>query len=177
MSDIAGAKVVAVSNHASARLIAERYGAEACLGRQDDEGLLEALGGGADVVISTSNSWDDFGLSLRLAGQNATIACLGFPGRGQPPGDFNPLESQYFYMKQLRIEAVGWSPEHDDSRGFNRFNERANASYLAHLIESGRLDASLILSGHYLGSEIAQAYVDLEARKDNAITYLLDWSA
>ena len=82
----------------------------------------------------------------------------------------------HFYMKQLRIEAVGWSPEHDDSRGFNRFNERANAEYLAQLIESGRLSAAPILSGRYPGADISQAYADLDARKDNAITYLLDWS-
>ena len=176
LARIAGANVVAVSNHSAPRKIAEGYGAKACFARGEDESMIDALGGQADVVIATTNGWDDFGLALRIAGQNGIIACLGFPGRGQAPGEFNPLESQYFYMKQLRIEAVGWSPEHDDSRGFNRFNERANAEYLAQLIESGRLSAAPILSGRYPGADIAQAYADLDARKDNAITYLLDWS-
>lgn len=177
MARIAGAEVVAVSSQSTPRAIAKGYGAMDCFGRNEADALVEALGGGADVVISTTNGWDDFGLALRIAGQNGVIACLGFPGRGQPPGEFNPLDSQYFYMKQLRIEAVGWSPEHDDSRGFNRFNERANTAFLAGLIESGRLDASPILSGRYPGASIAQAYADLDGRKDDAITYLLDWQA
>ena len=175
MAAIAGGQVAAVSNHQSARDLAHGYGARGCFGREQEDELICALGGPADVVVLTTNGWDDFDLALRIAGQNGVIACLGFPGRGQPPGNFNPLESQYFYMKQLRIEAVGWSPEQDDSRGFNRFNERANTSYLAGLIQNGRLDAAPILSGRYPGSEIAQAYADLDARKDNAVTYLLDW--
>ena len=176
MTAIAGGRGAAVSNHSSARDLALKYGAQGCFGREQEDAMIRALEGPADVVILTTNGWDDFDLALRIAGQNGVIACLGFPGRGQPPGNFNPLESQYFYMKQLRIEAVGWSPEQDDSRGFNRFNERANTSYLAALIESGRLDAEPILSGRYPGSEIAQAYTDLDARKNNAVTYLLDWN-
>lgn len=177
MAHIAGAEVVAVSDQPAPRAIAQHYGAVAAIGRDASKAAIEELGAGADVVISTTNGWADFALALQIAGQNGTIACLGFPGRGQPPGDFNPLDSQYFYMKQLRIEAVGWSPEHDDSRGFNRFNERANAAYLAKLIAGGALDASLILSGRYPGERIEQAYADLDARKDDAVTYLLDWQA
>lgn len=173
MAAIAGAEVYAVSSQPAPGELARGYGARGVFARGD-----EALGTlGADVVIATTNSWADLDLALRAAGQNGTIACLGFPGRGEPAPETNPFDSQYFYMKQLSIEAVGSSPEHDDSRGFNRFNERANIAYLARMIGSGRLDPAPILSGRYPGKDIAQAYADLDARKDDAVTYLLDWNA
>lgn len=176
MAALAGAEVWAVSGHAHSAQMARTYGAQDVFGRDAAEALKAALSPGADVVISTTNGWDDLAQALSLAGQNGVIATLGFPGRGEGLPPFNPLSSEHFYMKQLRIEAVGWSPEQDDSRGFNRFNERANIAYLARMILTGRLDPAVILSGRYRGEDIAQAYADLDARKDNAVTYLLDWS-
>lgn len=178
MAAVAGAEVVALSDQAEPARIATALGASAVHGRNGIDALAEALGSGlADVVVSTTNGWDDWAAALRLAGQNGVIAALGFPGRNAAPGEFNPLDSQYFYMKQLRIEAVGWSPEQDDSRGFLRFNERANIAYLAGLIEGGRLDPSLLISGRYPGAEIARAYEDLLARTGSPVTYLLEWNA
>ncbi|QUL37335.1 zinc-binding alcohol dehydrogenase [Erythrobacter sp. JK5] len=176
MAALAGAEVWAVSGHASSAAIAKGYAARGVFARDEEEELKAALAFGADVVVSTTNGWSDFAMALRLAGQNGVIATLGFPGRGEPAPDFNPLASEHFYMKQLRIEAVGWSPEHDDSRGFNRFNERANIAFIARAIMDGRLDPAPILSGRYRGEDIAQAYADLDARKDDALTYLLEWS-
>ncbi len=173
MAALAGAEVTAVSSQAASAEIAKAFGARAVFSRNDEI----ALGDGADVIISTTNGWGDFELALRHAAQNGTIACLGFPGRTEAPGDFNPLASEHFYMKQLRIEAVGWSPLENDARGFARFNQRDNIAFLARAIEDGRLDPAPILSGRYEGEDIAQAYTDIDARKDNAITYLLDWSA
>lgn len=173
MARLAGADVFAVSSQDAPAKLAERYGARTVYPR--DDAALDDLA--ADVVITTTNGWADMGLALRAAGQNGTIACLGFPGRGEPLPQNNPFDSRYFYMKQLSVEAVGWSPEHNDSRGFNRYNERDNIAYLAGLIESGRLDPAPILSGRYPGEDIARAYADLDARKDNAVTYLLDWNA
>lgn len=176
MAAIAGADVYALSDQTVPSERALRMGANGVFARVDEAALKAVLGGGADVVISTVNGWDDWQAALRLAGQNGVIACLGFPGRAQGAPDTNPLDSQYFYMKQLRIEAVGWSPEVDDSRGFLRFNERANIAWLAGLIERGRLDPSLLISAHYRGANIARAYDDLIARAGSPITYLLDWS-
>lgn len=171
MANLAGAQVTAISGHAKPAGIAQQYGARAVFAREEYEAAGEA-----DIVIATTNGWDDFDLALRAAAQNATIACLGFPGRGQAPGEFNPLASEHFYMKQLRIEAVGWSPLENDSRGFARFNLRDNIAFLAGAIEDGRLDPAPIISGTYPGEDIAQAYRDLDARKDDAVTYLLEWN-
>lgn len=172
MAHLAGAEVHGLSGQPAPAELARGYGARSVFARGD--AALDALA--ADVVITTTNGWGDMEIAMRAAGQNGTIACLGFPGRGEPAPETNPFDSQYFYMKQLSIEAVGWSPETNDSRGFNRFNERDNIAYLARLIEDGRLDPAPILSGRYRGEDIAQAYADLYARKDDAVTYLLDWN-
>ena len=177
MAALAGAETIAVSSHSTPASIAAQFGARATYAREDTNDLKSALEPGADVVILTTNSWEDYALALELAAQNGTIACLGFPGRGEPPGDFNPLASEHFYMKQLRIEAVGWSPLEPDPRGFIRFNQRDNIAFLARAITEGRLDPNPMISARYRGEDIAQAYADLDARKDDAVTYLLDWSS
>lgn len=176
LASSAGAEVFALSDQALPGEIARATGARGVFSRQDEAALEGALGAGrADVVITTVNGWRDWQAALRLAGQNGVIAVMGFPGRGEPPPAFNPLDSQYFYMKQLRIEAVGWSPETNDSRSFLRFNERDNIAWLAQRIADGRLDPTPLISGSYPGRDIDQAYQDLMARKDPALTYLLRW--
>jgi len=175
MASLAGAEVFAVSDQPRPAELAERSGANLVCGRSRESDLKAALGAGADVVINTVNGWEDWALGLRLAAQNAVIACLGFPGRGQPTPTTNPLEAREFYFKQLRIEAVGWSPEGNDSRGFLRFNERDNLAWIAGLIERGRLDATLLISGRYPAEEIELAYGDLISRTASPITFLLEW--
>jgi threonine dehydrogenase-like Zn-dependent dehydrogenase len=175
MAAIAGATVFAVSDQAAPARLAVAMGATV-FERSEEDLLAAELGGGADVVIHTVNGWSDWQVALRLAGQNGVIACLGFPGRGEPPPEANPLDSRHFYLKQLRIEAVGMSPEVQDSRGFLRFNERDNLAWIASLIASGRLDPSPLVSGRYPGHEIARAYEDLLARKGSPVTFLLDWA-
>ena len=176
-SALAGATTFALSAQSASAAIAARFGAQATVTRAELPELEKALGPGlADVVVVTTNSWADWNTALRLAAQRGTIAVLGFPGRGEESPATNPLDSQYFYMKQLRIEAVGMSPELPDSRGFGRFNERANLDYLAHQIMSGRLDPSPLISGHFRGQDIAQAYETLLARRSSAITCVLQWN-
>ncbi|WP_083825545.1 zinc-dependent alcohol dehydrogenase [Citromicrobium sp. JLT1363] len=176
MAALAGARVYALSGHQKPADIAKQYGASGVFSRDREDALADALGEGADIVVATTNGWDDFALALRLTAKNGMIACLGFPGRNEQPGEFNPLASEYFYTKQLRIEAVGASPLENDARGFIRFNQRDNIAFLASAIEDGRLDPQPILSGTYRGEDIAQAYADLDQRKDDAITYLLEWN-
>ena len=177
LASAAGAEVFALSDQTRPGEIGQAAGARGVFRRQDEAALRDALGAGlADVVITTVNGWNDWQAALRLAGQNAVIAVLGFPGRGEPPPVINPFDSQYFYMKQLRIEAVGWSPESNDSRSFLRFNERDNIAWLAQRISDGRLDPSPLISGSYRGTDIDEAYQDLIARKNLALTYLLRWA-
>jgi threonine dehydrogenase-like Zn-dependent dehydrogenase len=177
MAALAGAEVYAISEHVAARRLALDLGAHDAKARAN--AVQPGFSGGPDqydVVIHTTNSWADWALSLALAAQRATIAVLGFPGRTGAPGDFNPLDSRHFYAKQLRIEAVGHSPEHPDARGFARFNERANLKYLLDLVVRGRLKPQVLLSGRYPGERLDEAYQDLLARRNAPITYALQWT-
>jgi threonine dehydrogenase-like Zn-dependent dehydrogenase len=177
MAAIAGARVVAVSGHALPQRLGLQFGASAVLARSHEGAIRSALSADlADVVITTSMDWGDWQLALQLAGHRATIACLGFPGRNRPPGEFNPLDSRYFYAKQLRIEAVGMSAERREPRGFLRFNERDNLDYVTALIRAGRLKPAALVSGTYAGNDLARAYEALLARERPAITYLLRWA-
>lgn len=176
LAAFSGAKVFTVSDQLKPAEISLKYGAEANFMRHQLPELLKALGPKlADVVVTTVNGWNDWNLALKTAGNLAKIAVLGFPGRGEPLSNFNPLDSQYFYKKQLSIESVGTSPEMPDNRGFCRFNERDNIEFLAEQIFNQKLDSSLIVSGEFHGSDIESAYRNLIARKNSPITYLLKW--
>ncbi len=178
MAGLAGAEVCAISDHASSRHAAlEGFNAARACARCEIEAKPDDPIAAADVVILTTNAWADFQLALELAGPNGVIACLGFPGREEAPGAYNPLAAEHFYTKQLRIEAVGFSPLENDPRGFNRFNQRDNLALIARQIASGRLDPSPLISGVYPAADLDTAYRDLTARKGNAVTYLLDWQA
>jgi len=176
MAGLAGGRVFGLSDQAAVRPVAQRLGASAVFARTDLDGLRAALGGHlADVIIVTTNRWKDWNTCLEMAAMRGTIACIGFPGRGEPPPAENPLDSRFFYAKQLKIVAVGMVPERGDARGFLRFNERENLRYLAELIHSGRLDAASLVSGSYPAREIERAYRDLLERKGRVGTYLLRW--
>jgi threonine dehydrogenase-like Zn-dependent dehydrogenase len=170
---LAGAEVAAVSGQARLRELARAAGVH-WSGNRDDarEGSPAA---GADVVVLTTNGWEDFVLALRLAGQRGTVAVLGFPGRGLPAPEGNPLPSELFYMKQLRIEAVGMSPEGPDARGFSRFNERDNLAFLLRALAGGRLDPAPFITHRVPAESLADAYAALLARAPGQLTMLLTW--
>ena len=170
MAAAAGADVTALSNHPGPAAKAQALGARAVLTRSD------ALPS-ADITISTTNGWDDWDRALAATAPLGTIAVLGFPGRGQDSPQRNPLTSEHFYVKQLRIEAVGLSPSSSDPQGFLRFNERDNLAWIAARIADGRLDANQLISGRYAGTDIARAYEDLWMRRGDPTTYLLEWNA
>jgi threonine dehydrogenase-like Zn-dependent dehydrogenase len=175
---LAGADVIAVGDQAHSQRIARELGARAVYGRADATALLEEVGEArADAVITTSNAWSDWPLALQCAGMRATVAVLGFPGRNEPPPSFNPLDSQHFYTRQLRIVASGMQPQRADDRGYLRFNERTNLARLLRWIEQGRLSAGQLISGEVEGRELASAYERLLARAEPAVTFALRWSA
>lgn len=174
---VAGGQVFGLGDYELSQEIAKQYGAEGVFKRTEKERLLSCLGPGlADVVVVTTNSWADWEIALQIAGQLGTIAVLGFPGRGQAGPEKNPLDSQYFYMKQLRIEAVGFSPDLPDTRGFNRFNERANLGYIVKLIDTGRLKPSMLCQESINCLMIEDAYRKLLENRSASLTYVLKWN-
>jgi D-arabinose 1-dehydrogenase-like Zn-dependent alcohol dehydrogenase len=173
----AGAEVHAVTDQRRPAETAIEMGADKILSRSSAEDFGKETGNGSfDVVVLTTNSWDDWHLAMEAAAMFGTVACLGFPGRGESLPSFNPLDSSLFYMKQLRIEAVGMSPERNDSRGFLRFNELDNLNWLVRKISDGTLKADSLISGRFDGADIAKAYDHLERRTDSPVTYILDWN-
>lgn len=125
----------------------------------------ETGGHGAEVVVTTSNLWEDWRLALRLARVGGTIAVLGFPGRGSPLPDFNPLDSQYFYDKQLRVVACGLAPD-----------VKRNCSYLLDLITRGRLHADALVSEVVPWTALEDVYRRLERRDPSLVTAVLKWT-
>lgn len=170
MASAAGAEVTALSDHPGPAAKALALGAVAVATRSDP---LPP----ADITVVTTNGWADWDRALAATAPMGTIAVLGFPGRGQGAPERNPLASEHFYVKQLRIEAVGLSPSANDAQGFLRFNERDNLAWIASRIADGRLDADQLISGRYAGSDIARAYEDLWERRGDPITFLLEWNA
>jgi threonine dehydrogenase-like Zn-dependent dehydrogenase len=175
MACIAGAEVTALTDQPTQALRAKELGAVSTISRAQAESDAQSEAR-FDIVIGTTNTWRDWRTALRLAGQRGVVACLGFPGRGEAAPPFNPLDSQYFYMKQLRLEAVGLSPERSDTRGNLRYNERDNLAFLLKLIETGRLQPAKLISGRYSGLDIPKAYEDLSSRRQSPVTYLLEWN-
>ena len=176
MSSLAGATVVGLSNYEKPRKIAREFGACLSIDRNSINEIKSVFSEGlADVIIVTTNSWVDWKIALEMSASFGVIACLGFPGRDSSPDDFNPLDSEYFYMKQLRIGSVGFSPEVNDSRGFLRFNEKDNIQYIVNLINKQSLNPEKLISNIYNFSEIELAYENLIDRKKSPITHLLTW--
>jgi 2-desacetyl-2-hydroxyethyl bacteriochlorophyllide A dehydrogenase len=133
--------------------------------------------GGVDLVINTSNAWPDHLLGLQLARRGGTIVYLGFPGRGLALPDFNPLDSQYFYDKQLTLRHCGHVAVQDAPAIDQRFTLRRNLRYLLDLQRSGRIDPTALLSFELPATELAQAYTLLGERRSPAYTALLRWKS
>ncbi len=153
-------------------------GADGVLTRDALDTALETDGDSArfDVVISTVNGWDDWQRALAATARRGTIACLGFPGRGEEAPARNPLASEHFYDRQLTVKAVGMAPLANDARGHLRFNQADNIAFICRLIEKGALDARLLISGSFPAAEAETAYRKLVSRDGSPVTYLLEWN-
>lgn len=176
MCGIAGAICDVITDNPSTRGQALAMGARYAYSRDEfdasQEGQEQAR---YDTVITTVNGWVDWKRALIAARKLGTVAMLGFPGRGQEPPDFNPLDPRYVYSKQLRIEAVGESPEHLDSRGFLRFSERENLDFIIDGIRHGRIDTTNIAGAKVNYRDIETEYLRLSRRESSTATTLIDW--
>lgn len=176
LANLAGGKVFAVTDHALPAQKAIELGAIEVFSRKDSPSLKLSLGNRlADAVITTSNSWYDWELALESAGLNGKICVLGFPGRGSEEIPLNPLDSRYFYHKQLQLHAVGSSPENNDSRQFLKFNEKDNLQFLIEEIEKKNIDPNIIITGEEIWSDLNSIYERLSSRENSPLTYILNW--
>ncbi len=176
MAALAGARVAAISDQSSLGDLALRAGACWTGGRGALADGPDWLAGGADVVISTTNSWEDWQTALAATCKRGTIAVLGFPGRNLPAPVANPLAPEHFYQKQLCIRSVGMSVELPDPRGFARWNERDNLAFLLELLANGTIDASPFTAHSMPATQLADAYAGLLLRQPAHLTTLLQWA-
>lgn len=171
-----GAKVYAISDHSEATNIAVKMGAKKVYTRKAIDLLINDLGSRlADVVISTSSSWEDWLSALKLAGINGNLSILGFPGRNCHIPPFNPLDSQYFYDKQLTIHAAGRLANELDKRNFLKFNEKDNINFLLTQMEDKKLNQEYIISDEFPWYKLEDAYNALISRQKSPVTYSIKW--
>jgi 2-desacetyl-2-hydroxyethyl bacteriochlorophyllide A dehydrogenase len=176
-----GCHAIAIGDHASSRERALRAGARSVHAKKDvDEAIQDArrfgAGAGIDLVVTTSNSWEDWDLALRLPRKEGTIAVLGFPGRGLPPPTRNPLASEHFYDNQLRLVACGYSPDADVAPHDIRFTNKRNCQHLLDLIARSVLDPRLVVTDERPARELADVYERLARRESDLVTCALDWT-
>ncbi|MCZ6773293.1 MAG: zinc-binding dehydrogenase, partial [Proteobacteria bacterium] len=174
-----GADVTAVSTRPEALALARRLGAASTLcpvGNDPDSVTQEAGLQELDLVITTSNRWEDWQLALRLPRFNGIIVVLGFPGRGQPPSLFNPLASRYLYDHQLSIVGAGMSPAMPGSREADGLDaQRADLREILDQMVAGAIDASHLIDGVVDAEKLANAYEALSKCRSGSGTLILRW--
>jgi len=168
----AGTDVTAYSNHDPGTDLLAAFGVTA-LAAKGPEVMDE---GRFDHVILTTNGWDDWLLALRLCRVGAVITVIGFPGRDQPPPEFNPLQSAFFYDKQLTFRACGQVPRVDAPRQDLPHTLKQNCAFLMRAIAQGRLAAAALIGDRRPATQLSAVYADMQAGRRSAQTVLLDWS-
>lgn len=170
LAKLCGAQVSGFSNHLNDESQAQNFGfsnmhKKSATGHENS----------ADVVITTSNSWEDWQLALKLARPGGTIAVIGFPGRGQPNASDNPLASQYFYDKQLTITACGYTPDYVVQQQDIRFTLKRNCEFLLSAILADCLPANALVVGIRNAQNLASIYEEMTETRQSFGTYVLDW--
>ena len=130
-----------------------------------------------DHVVVTTNEWADWKMALELCAPGGKITTLGFPGRGQAEPNFNPLDSRYFYDKQLTIQSCGYMPTGiNESRRDRPRAIRFNFEFLLEAISDGRIPAAALIKESRSYLELGEVYSEMLAGDRSALTTVLDWS-
>lgn len=164
-----GAQVIGYSSHVQFSDTLRAFGLDQVLEKSQSED------GDFDVVVTTSNTWSDWQLAMKLARRGGQIVVLGFPGRGEPAPDFNPLASQWLYDKQLTIKSCGHTPDVEADPIDLRFTLRRNCDYLLSEILQERLPARSLISEIRPAEELEEVYRELSRDRRQGCTVVLDW--
>jgi len=130
---------------------------------------------GFDVVVNTSNSWEDWLIALKLIRRGGVIVNLGFPGRGQENPVYNPLDPQYVYTKSLTIKALCFINETDTPVYDVRFNMKRNLHYILSLFQSGKLNPMDLLTHEIAFQELESQYQKYLNRKTQMLSTIIKW--
>jgi len=174
-----GTKTFALTGRNDILPLARDLGADTALNKNEptlkDTIASESHETGIDVVVTTSNSWQDWKLALSLPRKGGKICVLGFPGRTDAIPDFNPLDSRYFYDNQLSLIACGYTPDTQLLPHDIRFNLKRNCKFLLEQIINNNLPAHRIISSIEPWTKIEDIYQTMALRKDPIITAVLQW--
>lgn len=165
-----GARVHAVSNSPLRAEAARQCGAHfVYLSGQD------TMPRDIDLVILTANTWAAYRDSVDMARFRGRIAILGFPGRAQPPADFNPLDASWFYSKQLTLIGAGSAPKLECAASDIRFNLRRNFEFILHCMSTGAIQLEPIISHRFPAQRMKEAYELAKAHSKELIAAVFDW--
>ncbi|ASV10834.1 zinc-dependent alcohol dehydrogenase [Leptospira santarosai] len=179
IASLIGCKIFSFSNYPDNLKLAKKFGSHQSY-LKNEEGIQKSIyeltyGTGIDIVITTSNTWDDWKLALELARDEGIIGVIGFPGRGQGLPDFNPLEPQYLYHKKLTVVYSGYMPDYLIPAKDIRFTRKRNCQFILDQIIDNKLFPEKLIHKEYRWKDIEIAYKDMLERKQSVYTSILNW--
>ena len=178
---IYGAQVAAIANSPVRAEMALEMGAHAAF-MYDDPDLQArldefSLGNGIDLVILTANPWPAYRTSVEIVRRGGRVSVVSLLGRGEPPADFNPLYSGYFFDKGISIIAVNGMGEdvYPSETGQGLTQWRKTERILA-LMAGGRLRPSKTITHRMHYTEMKKAYDMASSRDKNMLGVVFDWT-
>ena len=177
MSSISGAATMVFTNQIEYRRLIESKGMK-CFTKSnvDLDAIMSFTNGvGVDVVVNTSNTWDDWFLSLALVNTGGVIVNLGFPGRGQGLPESNPLDPKYLYMKNVTVKYLSSMNVKGVPHEIQRFNRERNLRYIMNLIERGVINCKEILTEEISFKSLKEQYEKYAKRDSGLFSTLVNW--
>ncbi len=171
MAKAMGASVTAVSNSRLRAAAALRMGAQRVILPEDP-----AETNVSPLIVLTANPWSAYQTAVQMADYGGRIAILGFPGRNEPAPSFNPLDSAWFYGKQLTIIGAGYSPRLDCPPAALRFNLRRNLEYILQSMASGAINLQPLITHHLPAARMQEAYELASQHDKSLIATVFNWS-
>lgn len=168
---MSGASVAGYSSHVADNSDYTIFGLDSVLSKE-----LSGDSTDYDVVITTSNNWPDWELALQLARPGGKIAVIGFPGREQGQPDFNPLDSKYFYDKQLVLLSCGRTADLDVPAQDIRFTLKRNCAFLLRAVLNDDLPGQHLIGQVMPAGKLDEAYQQLASHREGGGTIVLDWT-
>jgi threonine dehydrogenase-like Zn-dependent dehydrogenase len=165
-----GAAVTAVANSPLRADVARRIGARTVHTVGDGPAPSEI-----DLAVLTANPWSAFRLSVEMVRYGGRLSILGFPGRGEPAPDFNPLDPKWFYGKQLTLIGAGFSPRVDCRPSEIRFNLRRNLEYLFSLMATGTVCLEPLITHRIPAENMVDAYELAKHHSKSLVAAVFDW--
>jgi threonine dehydrogenase-like Zn-dependent dehydrogenase len=170
MARAMGARVTAVANSPLRAEVARQVGAHEVYLAGEPNPPQDV-----DLVILTANPWEAYRASVEMARYAGRISVLGFPGRGYPPPEFNPLDPKWFYGKQLTLIGAGFSPRAECPPGEIRFNLRRNLEFIFRCAATGAAPLDPIISHRLPWWRMREAYELAKAHAKELVAAIFDW--